>query len=87
MRAKFKCTSLVEGRYNAPTDLEHHEQKYNEQISFMAVYSSDPTSENYSWSKATPCASLSMTIDNPGAWGRFKEGQEYFLDFTPVEAK
>ncbi len=41
--------------------------------------------ENKSFSQSTPCASLAISIDNPAAHGFFKEGQEYFADFS--EAK
>ena len=36
-----------------------------------AVYSSDPTDPNYSFSQATPHAELTMTITNPAAFGAF----------------
>jgi hypothetical protein len=92
MRAKFSCSSVQESfsdKYEDGKPVLDAEQKpvkvkYSESVSFMAVYSPDPTSENYAWSQATPSGSLSMTITNPGAFGHFKQGAEYYLDFFEV---
>lgn len=59
--------------------------KTGEQISAGAVYSSDKTTENYSFSAATPSLNLQMYISNPGAFGKLIQGKEYYLDFVPVE--
>jgi len=40
---------------------------------------------NKEWSKWIPSGNLSLTITNPAAFGKFVEGKEYFVDFTPVE--
>ena len=76
-RAKFRC-SLVE-----PSSVEHIATPW-ETVRFDAVYSPDPESENYSWSKWTPNGSLSMTITNPNIFGKFEVGKEYFLDISEV---
>lgn len=55
-----------------------------EEVELRAVYSTVPTSENYSWSKATPAALLTMTISNPDAVGKLELGKAYYIDFTPV---
>jgi hypothetical protein len=55
-----------------------------EALRFDAVYSSDPATENYSFSQATPALGLNMTISNPTALGQFVNGAEYYLDFTPA---
>lgn len=55
-----------------------------EQIELNAVYSEDKSTENYSFSAATPSARLSMFISNPSAIGAFEVGKEYYLDFTPA---
>lgn len=78
-RCKVKVGSVME--YKKPETNE----KYQEQISIHGVYSDDPNSENKQWAKWTPAFNLNMTIDNPGAFGRLKTGQEYYLDFIPVE--
>ena len=41
--------------------------------------------ENKSFSLATPSGTLSLTITNPAAMGVLKNGQEFYLDFTPIE--
>ena len=69
--------------------IEHKRQdtgeKYQEQISIYGVYSDDPNSENKKWATATPAFNLNMTIDNPGAFDKLKTGQDFYLDFIPVE--
>lgn len=62
------------------------EQLCSETVHLNAVYSDDPTSENYSFSQATPCADLTMQINNPSALGFFQEGQEFVLEFTAADA-
>jgi hypothetical protein len=71
VRAKFMC---------------HYVQPTNDGViaHMHAVYSTDPNNPNHSWSKATPGASLQMTISNPDAVAAFEQGKEYFLDFTPA---
>ena len=59
--------------------------KTGEQIHGAAIYSSDKTTENYSFSVATPSLSLQMYISNPGAFDKLEQGKEYYLDFIPVE--
>lgn len=40
--------------------------------------------ENNTYSKWTPQADLSMVINNPDLHGKFEEGQEFYVDFTPA---
>ncbi|PMQ04180.1 hypothetical protein DyAD56_15945 [Dyella sp. AD56] len=65
----------------------HSVQPYQggEQVSLSPVYSSDPSSANYSWSQATPGGQLTMLISNPDACGLLELNKEYFIDFTPAE--
>ena len=57
---------------------------YSEELSFNAVYSNEPGSANAQWSKWTPSASLSMTINNPAAFGKVLPGQFFFVDLIPT---
>lgn len=78
IKAKVTCAS-VESWTNGVDG-----PKEGENVTFQAVYSEDKTSENYSFSQATPSLSLSMNISNPGAFGAFEKGKEYFLTFEPA---
>lgn len=71
IRAKFRCYSV--------TDLGD-----SEQVVLTAVNGTE--GDNAQWSKWTPMGRLEMTINNPGARGKFKVGEYYFLDFTPTNA-
>jgi len=58
---------------------------YSDIVKLNAVYSGDKNSEDNSYSKATPSATLEMQIDNPAVRGQMKPGQKYYVDFTPTE--
>jgi len=71
IRAKMRC------------DLAKMES-WGEQIKLQAVYSTDTTDPNHSWSQATPAGYLDLTISNPGAQGKFEVGKEYYIDIAPA---
>lgn len=72
MRAKLQIESVTK------TD-------YAEELKFHAVYGGDKNSEDNTFSEATPSASLTMQITNKALHGQFKEGQKFYVDFTPAE--
>ncbi len=78
LRAKIRVGSVIE---TVSHDGTNKGEKLNERIIAHAVYSDDPTSENKQWSKWTPSFHLDMTINNPGAWGKVKIGEEFLVDF------
>lgn len=60
-----------------------------ETLSFMAVgpnssYPHDGSDDNNSYALWTPSAELKMTVNNPNLIGKFKVGEEFYVDFTPV---
>lgn len=77
IKAKLRCSRVT---VNPATEYS----STSENVQLDAVYSEDPSSENYSFSTATPSAILTMHISNPDALGAFEEGKEYYLDFTPA---
>lgn len=54
-----------------------------EAVKLQAVCGSTPEDSNFA--KATPCATLTMTIDNPDAQGILKAGSKFYVDFTKVK--
>jgi hypothetical protein len=76
-RAKFKCWSIQQNKSQDPED-------QTARVQFMAAYANGD-SDNATWSKATPAATLDMFITNPAALDKFEEGRFYYLDFTPCE--
>ena len=77
MRAKMKVTVV-----------KHHSDIY-EELRFSAVsksdgYPDDGSDENNTFARWTPTAELTMSITNPDLIGKFTEGQEFYVDFTPV---
>lgn len=71
IRAKFNCQSTKD-------------EGYGEVVNLSAVYGSDDkdNEENNQFSEATPSGSHEMVISNPSAKGFFKEGKNYYLDFS-----
>ncbi len=60
-------------------------QTTTENVRLWAVTSG--SEENKSFALATPCGSVSLSIDNPKAQGFFKKGQEYYVDFSPAKTE
>jgi hypothetical protein len=61
----------------------------SDSLSFRAVclkegYPADGSDENNSFARWTPMANLTMTVNNPDLIGKFKVGDEFYVDFTPV---
>ncbi len=73
MRAKMKVTAVVPGTASVNITMQAVSDK---------PFDADGASEDNSWARWTPSASLSMTIANPDLLDAFKEGQTFFLDFT-----
>jgi len=74
IRAKFSCHSVKD-------------EDYGEVVNLSAVYGNDDkdNEENNQFSEATPSGSHEMVISNPSAKGFFKEGKDYYLDFSEAE--
>lgn len=58
-----------------------------EELNFRAVckedgYEDNGLDENNTFSTFTPSAELKMIVNNPELFGKFKEGESYYLDFT-----
>lgn len=81
VKARMYVESVTQGGY---PDAGGNPISTGETVSFRAVYESDPSGPNYSYSKATPNATLEMTISNEAAIGYFKPGVTYDLTFTPT---
>jgi hypothetical protein len=68
-----------------PATIMQPGRTFSERVVLKAVHSSDPKSPNYSYSHATPDASVELTISNPAAFGAFKPGHEYDVVFSHHE--
>lgn len=73
VRAKFKV------RTNAVQPGNGHS------IVLDAVYDPDPSSENGQFFRWTPSGIITMGVVNEDAAKQFVEGDEVYVDFTPVE--
>ncbi len=78
IRAKFQVIEINEGVN------QQSGEKFGEEVKMIPVYSPDPNHENHTFWRATPSGELRMYIENPSAFGTFRRGQEYLVDFTPA---
>ena len=60
-----------------------------ETLTFRAVcaneFGEDGADENNTYARFTPSADLTMVVNNPKLVGKFKEGQEFYVDFTAAK--
>lgn len=54
---------------------------------FLTAVSEQPfgpngESEDNTFARWTPCATLNLTINNPDLMGKLKAGQKFYVDFT-----
>lgn len=81
MRAKFRCSTTMQGGQPVFKDgkaTDEQETTY-ETVTFNAVYGEK--GPNKAWATATPSGQLTMQINNKAAFGHFKPGKCYYLDF------
>ena len=83
MRAKMRVSSVQSFTLEDGT-------VYSENLYFSAVcpstFGPDGEDENNTFARWTPTAELTMTVLNPALFGRIKQGEEYYLDFTLAKA-
>ena len=85
INARFFCESVTQ--IGSPNPRERNGRTMAEKIVLRAVHSPDKGSANYTYSEATPQASVEMLITNKAAFGAFKPGHSYDAAFTPTVAE
>jgi hypothetical protein len=50
-----------------------------------APFGPNGESEDNTFARFTPGGSLSLTVNNPDLFGKFKPGQKFYVDFTLAE--
>lgn len=60
---------------------------YSETVSMSAVYGGSTNDEDNSFAKTTPSGKIELQIANKELHGVYKPGQEFYVDFTPIEKK
>lgn len=72
VRARMKCTEVKKTEWAT-------------QVALQPFHSTDPDDPNKSYSEATPCGKVELTITNKAAADAFEVGKFYRIDFTPAE--
>lgn len=71
------------------SNVETFDPQPGERLTFHAVaakvYDESGLDEDNTYAKYSPSASLVITIQNPALWGKFKQGDRFYVDFTPAE--
>lgn len=80
MRAKMRITS-INREYEGQEELQFHA------VAKDGPYPSDGSDEDNSYARYSPSGDLNLTVANPNLLGKFKEGDTFYLDFTPVPTK
>ena len=85
MRAKVVCHSV---KRNKPWP----GCEASEELRFCAVAAMDYSKtggldENNTYAKYTPSAEFSITVQNPALFDKFSPGQEFYVDFIPVDGR
>lgn len=78
MRAKMRVDSVT--RLNESYEL----------LKFRAVgkdtaYPADGSDEDNTFARWTPSGELTLHVANPALHGKFKEGNKFYVDFTPAQ--
>lgn len=81
MRAKMRITSI--------TKYPEEGEPTQETLQFHAVakdgpYPSDGSDEDNTFARFSPAGELKLSVANPALIGKFKWGDTFYLDFTPV---
>lgn len=83
MRAKLRVGYVREIEYDGKVQ--------QERLTFNAVcaskYPEDGSDENNTYAKFSPSAEFVINVANPALFGKFKAGEEYYVDFTPAQPK
>lgn len=66
--------------------MDHDGKTEQEEVVLQAVYGREGT-KNSEWSKYTPAANFTISINNPNAFGKLSRGQFFFCDFVPAQAE
>lgn len=73
VRGKFKVQRITRDAWNPEGGI----------VKLEAVYTGTP--EDNTYSAATPCGSIEMTVTNPAAYEKLSLGKSFYVDFTPVD--
>ena len=81
MRAKMRI-SHIETFDGYPQETLHFHA-----VSRSDNYPEDGSDENNTYAKFSPSGELKLTVANPALLGKFKQGEEYYLDFTKASPR
>lgn len=65
--------------------VDHITPEENYTVIELRAVTREHCAENEAFWKYTPAGSIHMSIDNPDAVSQFKEGELFYIDFTPAE--
>lgn len=78
MRAKVKVTAV--------TMTDHADTVKFVPVAKSSAYPKDGSDEDNTFAKFSPSGEFILTIANPALLGKYRPGQTFYVDFTPVPA-
>lgn len=74
MRAKMMVTEVAVNQYGEKLTMNP--------VCKSGPYPDDGSDEDNTYAKFSPSGALTLQIQNPALYGKFKPGQKFYLDFT-----
>ena len=79
MRAKMQIDTV--GQFNVKDGIPAWETLSMSAVCSSTPFGKDGESEDNTYARWTPSGQLALTITNPDLFGKFKQGQKFYLDF------
>jgi hypothetical protein len=83
MRAKMRLANIQ--TYNDADGNPIQENLRFSAVCKSGAYPADGSDEDNTFSKFTPNAELTMTVQNPALIGTMQAGEKYYVDFTRTD--
>ena len=83
MRAKFQINSVK--RLVGSCGTVKQEELIASPVCGSAPFGPNGESEDNTFARYTPSGSLSLTVNNPELFEKFRPGQKFYVDFTLAE--
>ena len=77
MRAKVRVNNVTKP-YDGAEEVEFNPVS-------SSPYGPNGESEDNTYARYTPSGSIKLVITNPDLHGKFEQGQQFYVDFTPVD--
>ncbi len=85
MRAKLRVGAVMPYRH-PETGETINETLYFHGVAKNSAYPADGSDEDNTFAKFSPAVNMNIVIANPALFGKFQNGDTFYVDFTPAQA-